>query len=119
MQRNEPGRKAKQQAIPSQLSLGNSLGEGTQVEVTRIMSVYSSSSTRKTSREANRTFGTLFFGPGGLLTWNTNIFLRIMPARMSLGQCYPEQMILSQIISLVSYLEGMIKLSSGYPHCRS
>lgn len=74
------GRKAKQQAIPSQLSWGSSLDKGTQVEVTRIVSVYSSGSTRPLERQTGLL--EFLFGPGGLLTWNTNIFLRTKPTQM-------------------------------------
>ena len=83
-----------------------------------IMSVDSSHSTGKTSQEANSTFGTL------LLTWRTTdpeykYFSEYAnPDEMSSGLCYLEQIMLSQMNSLVNYL-GMVKSISDYSHFQS
>ena len=84
------------------------------------MSVDSSNSTGKTSQEANSTFGIL------LLTWRTidpesKYFPQnyANPDEMSLGQCYLEQIMLSQINSLVNYLYGVVKPISDYSHFQS
>lgn len=41
------------------------------------------------------------------------------PDKMSLGQCYLEQILLSQMNSLVSYLCDMVKPISDYSHLQS
>lgn len=76
------------------------------------MSVDSSSSTGKTSQEAHSTLGIL------LLTWRTidpesKYFPQnyANPDEISLGQCYSEQIMLSQINSLVNYLYGVVWLN--------
>lgn len=78
------------------------------------MSVYSSSSTRKTSQEANKKFGT------PLVTWHTvdpeyKYFLHnyANPDEMLLGQCYVEQITLSQLTPwLVIYTVRLIYIGS-------
>lgn len=80
----------------------------------------SSSSIRKTSREASGTFGTL------LLTWRTiDPKYKYFPQKhantdeMPSGQCYPGQIKVSQINYLVSYLYGMVKPISDYSYLHS
>ena len=83
------------------------------------MSVYSSNSTGKTSQEANSTFGTLL-----LAWWTTDPEYKYFsenyanPDEMASGLCYLEQIMLSQMNSLVNYL-GMVKSISDYSHFQS
>lgn len=83
------------------------------------MSVDSSNSTGKTSQEVNSMFGTL------LLTWRiTDPEYKYFPENyanpdeMSSGLYYLEQIMLSQMNSLVNYL-GTVKSISDYSHFQS